>query len=272
MIPPYIENYSKFPYNDTIMIRFLAICTIICTIAGCATFDNPQTSADQTANHIISYPESNSLIFIGVSGLQLKQEQEIEAALEDAARKASMYHGLAASFVAVQGVGTNALDYYAGSDFYMEYDTRLDPYKDKLTYNPKQDIIYGNGAVYIRFSYPASSPANINYSQSKELDGSPGWIRRPPQEIGGFMAQVGYARRQQRLRDTITKANEDAIAGLIARSSSSINTSVTSYNDISSSVITQQSSGNLFNFMVLETWIDPDNLSVYTLTIARSTR
>ena len=242
----------------------------VCIFMSCASSTGAQNSGKSKATHLICLPERNSLIFIGVSGPQLKPEQEIEVAREDAARKVSMYYGLAASFVSIQGIGTNALDFHASSDFQMVYDTQLDRYKDKLTYNPEKDVTYGDGVVYIRFSYPESFPANISYSNRKEADGSPGWIKQSPQEIGGFMAQVGFARRQQRIRDTINKSSEDAIAGLITRSSSSINTSVSSYNETSSSMITQQSNGRLSHFMVLETWINPEDLSVWTLTIARS--
>jgi len=250
------------------MIRkILAICAVFCVFLGCATSNTGQTSK---ATHLISLPERNSLVFIGVSGPQLKPEQEVEVAREDAARKVSMYHGLAASFASIQGIGTNALDYQASSDFQMAYDTQLDRYKDKLTYDPERDVTYGDGVVYIRFSWPGNYPVNISYSSRKDSDGNPSWIKSPPQEINGFMAQVGFARRQMRIRDTINKAGEDAVAGLITRSSSSLNTSVSSHNDMSSTLITQQSSGRLMNFMVLETWIDPENLSAWTLTIARS--
>jgi len=256
-------------YNSAIMMKFLAACTILCVFIGCATTNTAEVPGSK-ATHLICVPERDSLIFIGVSGPQLKPEQEVEAAREDAARKVSLYHGLAASFVAVQGSGSNALDYYSGSDLQIEYDTTLDRYTDWLTFDPERDVIREDGVTYIRFSYPGIYPVDISYPNGKDADGQPEWIKRPPIDINGFMAQTGFARRQQRPRDTIIKASEDAIAGLISRTSSLMKSGVAIRNDVNSSVTTQQSSGSLLYFMILETWMDPENMSVWTLTIAKS--
>ena len=236
---------------------------------SCASSNSVQT-AKPIVNHLISVPARGSLVFLGVSGPQLKPELEVEAAREDAARKVSMYHGLTASFSNVQGSGSNALEYYSDLNFQLEYNTQLDPYKERLTHDPERDVSHGDNMVYILFSYPGTYPVSINYTSAKERDGSPEWIKSPPLEIGGFMAQVGFARRQYRLRDTIARSSEDAIAQLIARSSSSMSTSDISRNELSSSFFTQQSRGRLLNFMILETWIDLKDLSVWTLTVAKS--
>jgi len=247
----------------------MAACTVLLAFMGCATSNTAQTSGSN-ANHIISRPERNSLIFMGVSGPQLKPEMEVEAAREDAAKRVSMYHGLAASFTAVLSSGSNALDFYSGSNLQIAYDPQVERYSESLTFDPKRDVIRSDGVTYIRFSYPGSYPVEIRYPNGKNADGSPEWIRYPPLNIGGFMAQVGFARRQQRPRDTIIKSSEDAIAGLISQASSSMNTGVSIFNDVNSSVTTQQSSGSLMYFMILETWVDPENLSAWTLTIAKS--
>ena len=252
------------------MRNFIIICSILGVFMGCASSNPGKTSGKAETNYIISMPERNSLIIIGVSGPQLKPEQEIETAREDAARKASMYHGLNASVTSIQSIGTNALDYYTDSGFQLDYNTQIDQYKERLSFDPEHDVTRGDGVVFVRFSYPAAFPASINYKSTKESDGSPGWIKHPPLDINGFMAQVGFAKRQMRLRDTIARSSEDAIAHLITRSSSSIDTRETSYNEVTSSVISQKSSGRLLNFLILETWIDPKDLSVWTLTVAKN--
>ena len=255
------------------MRKTIVICTILCAFLSCASTNKinstkPDSKAD--AYHLISFPEGNSLIFFGVASRQIKPELEIEAAREDAAKRVSMYHGLKASVVSVQSIGTNALDYYSDSDFQMEYNTQLDVYKSGLTFDPERDVIRGDTVVFVRFSYPGVFPVSINYTSARESDGSPGWVRRPPLEINGFMVQTGFARRQQRLRDTIAKACEDAIVQLINRFSSTINSTDTSANERSASFVTHQSSGKLSNFMVMETWIDPENLSAWIFTVAKT--
>ena len=252
------------------MRKFLILCTIICTFLGCASSNSGKLTGKAEAYHLISLPEHNSLVIIGVSGPQIKPEQEIEAAREDAARKVSMYQGLGASFISVQSTGTNALDYYTASDFQLDYNTQLDQFKDRLTFDPERDVTRGDNIVFVRFSYPGAFPVSVNYKSTKESDGSPGWIKHPPQEINGFMAQVGFAKRQQRLKDTIARSSENAISHFITRSSSSINTTETSFNEVTTSLITQKSSGRLLNFLILETWIDPNDMSVWTLSVAKN--
>ena len=253
------------------MKKFVVLCTIFCIFLGCTSSESVQKPADSTVSHLISIPEPGGLVFIGVSGPQLKPEQEIEAAREDAARKVSMYHGLNASFASVQSMGTNALDYYSDSNFQMDYDNALDRYMESLSYDPKRDVTYGNGSVFVRFSYPGIFPGDINYSFANNVDGSPEWIKRPPLEINGFMAQTGFARRQQRIKDTIARASEDAIAGLISRSSARIRTNESANDNQNSSVVVQRSRGRLLYFMVLETWIDPKDMSVWILAVAKDT-
>jgi len=250
-----------------------AVFIISYVFIGCATANTAnsvQKPAPQTQNLFTAFPEGNSLIFIGVSGPQRRHEQEIETAREDAARKASLYHGLAASFALVHGSGANALDYFSDTSFRMEYDTQLEHYKEKLTYDPERNVVNSNGSIFISFSYPGTFPGNINYSSEKEPDGSPRWIKHPPQEINGFTAQVGFARRHQRIRDTIIKASEHAIAGHISSVSSLISTADSAYNQTGATFVTQQSHGRLMHFMILEIWIDPKNLSAWILTIAKS--
>ena len=265
-------------------IKITAVCVLLWVFAGCGTFggnadnkakapaqkDEKNQAKQNTSNHQISIPESGSLVFIGVSGRQSRAEQEIETAREDAAKKVAMYYGLEANVVIAQSIGSNALDYYTISSFQMEPDTQFEQYLEQLTYNPERDVTRGDGVIYIRFSYPATFPGNIDYKSTKERDGTPGWVKKPPYEINGYTVQVGFARRHERIRDTITKSAEDAEAAHISHASSSFNTRVASVNDVNTTVVAQQSHGRLSQFLILETWMNPKDLSVWTLTIAKS--
>lgn len=252
------------------MRHVVVLCAVLCVFAGCASSNPSQKPIKPGDPRLITLPQSDSLFFLGVSGPQLKHEQEIDTAREDAAKKAAMYHGLEASVVNIQSIGTNSLDYYVDTGFSMKYDTQLERYTDRLTFDPKKDVFNCEGSVFIRFSYPAVFPGIIDYTSVKNPDGSPEWTKRPPMEINGFMAAAGFARRQFRMRDTIAKSSEAAIAALVSRSSSFVRTSDTLINQQNTSSIYQQSQGRLQYFIVLETWIDPENLSVWTLAVARS--
>jgi hypothetical protein len=125
--------------------------------------------------------------------------------------------------------------------------------------------------VYIRFTYPASFPGNIRYRFDKNPNGSPGWITSPPHEINGFPAGVGFARRQERLRDAVMKSYEAAAAFMVSNISSSLTSGETStFSQGNTSFVRQQSKGKLTSFLVLETWIDPASEAVWTLVVAQS--
>jgi hypothetical protein len=115
--------------------------------------------------------------------------------------------------------------------------------------------------VFVRFAYPAVFPGNINYN--------PAWITTRQPEIDGFLAGVGFAPRQQKLKDTITKSYEDALVNLLTNLSAAIASSQTSYAYQNTTAFRQQSTGTLKDFLILEIWIDPDTQGVRTLVIAR---
>ena len=211
-----------------------------------------------------------------MSGKQIDRETEIAVAREDAARKAAMYHGVQVEAETVQSIGSGFLDHYIKSQINLEYDQQFEKYMDKLTFDPKHDVtngeIDGKSVVFIRFTYPAVFPGGIIYSSGKKPNGSPEWISHPPASSGNFILGVGHSGRQLRLGDTILKSYESAAAAIAAQISTTIETAeqidTGAYQN--TSAIVRKSAGNLRHFAVIETWIDPDNLNVWTLAVAEN--
>jgi len=209
------------------------------------------------------------LVIIGASGRQSKREAEIELAREDAARKAAMYHSVWASVENTQNIGPHSLNYFTGYEMDLDYDRDLAKYADALTYSANRDVLKVDGSVFIRFSYPSSFPAGIGYGFARETDGSPKWIKNPPEEISGFMTGVGFSGRQFYLRDTFERSCDAAVAALVSRLSTAVSVDMISDGDRNAFVSYQRSAGRLDHFLVLEIWVDPKNQSVWTLAIAR---
>jgi hypothetical protein len=251
-------------------ITLACVALVFLTCASSGTVKSGQGSYVNADNdYWITLPRQGSLVIIGATGRQLKRESEIDLAREDAARKASMYHGVQVNFESVQDIGANFFDYYAGSEVQLEYDKELEKYKERLVFNEKRDIMTGNGGVFIRFSYPGFFPRNISYRFARNQNGSPEWTTRPPIEIDGFMAGVGYSGKQFYLKDTFEKSCNAAAADLVSKLSTVVTTGGVSAEGHNSSVIRQQSKGRLSHFLILETWIDPKTQTVWTLAIAR---
>jgi hypothetical protein len=217
----------------------------------------------------ITLPRQGSLVIIGASGRQSKREAEIELAREDAARKAAMYFSVWANIENIQNIGPHSLNYFTGYEMNMDYDRDLTKYADALTYNANRDVLNIDGNVIIRFSYPVSFPVSISYGFARDADGSPEWIRRPPEEISGFMTGVGYSGRQLYFRDTFEKSCDAAVAALVSRVSTDVTVDTSSDGDRNAFYTYQQSTARLDHFLVLEIWVDPKNQSVWTLAIAR---
>jgi len=249
-----------------------AICLVL-NLCACLSIGSGEIKSEvpETVdlNHWITVPKQNELIVIGVSGLQTRREAEIENARRDAAGKISMFYSVQAVVESMQITG-GFLDHVANTSITVEFDQELERYIDRLTFDPERDLFIRDNAVFIRFTYPASFPGNISYHFGRNPNGSPRWTNSPPQEINGFKVGVGFSRRQARIRDTIMRSAESAVAALVSRVSSVVQAGETSTFVFGDTHVRHQSIGRLTHFTILEIWIDPDTESVWTLAVARN--
>jgi len=256
------------------MVKQLAIICAAFVLSSCVSnrsataVSEASTMAD---NFLITLPRPGALIIIGVSGHLQNPEDEIDAAREDAARKAAMYHGINASYESIYTVGSSIFDYQVKSNFTLEYDRELEQYMDKLAFDPNRDMATNNRAVFIRFTYPTAFPGSISYGFVQNEDGRPVWTTNRPKQINGLVVGVGYAARQSRQQDTFIKSYEAALAEIVTQLSVIINTETISDGWNNTSTINMHGKVNLSNFLVLEIWIDPKTQAVWTLAVAHNT-
>jgi hypothetical protein len=251
------------------VITALCVSLLFC---ACANFRTSTAAIDTyvTLNSFwITLPGPGSLVIIGASGRQSKREAEIDMAREDAARKAAMYHGVWASVENIEDIGPHSLNYFTNYEINLDYDMDLTKYAEKLTFDSNRDVLNIDGSVFIRFSYPSSFPVGIGYGFAREADGTPEWVRNPPEEISGFITGVGFSGRRFYLRDTFEKSCDAAVAALVSRVSAAVTVEVTSEVDRNAFFSYQLSMGRLDHFFVLEIWVDPKDKSVWTLAIAQ---
>ena len=244
----------------------MIIIVFILALSACASSAPPAV----TPSHMITLPGQGSMVILGMAARQSSRANEIALAKETAARKASMYHRVFAGKVERSYVGIGYFDYIQDSQTWVEYDQLLERYMDRLSFDEDKDIFRdANGNVFIRFTYPVSFPERINYQPLRDNIGRPEWVSKPPAEISGFKAGVGRSGRLDRFTDTVTKSYEAAAVAIASRISTVVTTEdITIYNQ-SSQNISSRSEAVMTNFLVLETWIDPQTRAVYTLAIAR---
>jgi hypothetical protein len=232
--------------------------------------NTPSSMLEQFAvGYWVTRPMDNVMTVIGVSNPMLRRNDEIAAAKEDAARKVAMYHGIEGNIETTLSTGTNFFDHLYDYKVELEYDPDYSKYIDHLMYDPQQDVLATDEAVFVRFQYKAEV-VHIDYITDINATGRPNWIynRNMPQ-LDGFITATGYARNQLRLKDTVFKATESAAARMIEDMSTQIQNKTTVVDQFTSDIVYAVSMGKLSHFHVIEFWIDPDSGYVYTLAIAR---
>jgi hypothetical protein len=226
-----------------------------------------ETDQGEIESYWISTPSNGALIIVGVANRQTKQQDAITNALHDAAQKAAHYHGIKGKITRVLNQGSGFLDFYSDAVFELEYDTEYEKYLSALSFDPARDVFVEHDAVIVRCTYTGVNPGTVSYDHG-HVEGKPRWVSKPPQEIAGYMAEVGFAKTQRRLKDTLAKSRESALASLIARLSTQVLTNDRDGTILYSNTL-QISEGELVNFFVLETWIEPQTRSVWTLAVAK---
>jgi hypothetical protein len=219
--------------------------------------------------HWITLPRNGDLVIIGVSNRQRQRKDEIRLALDDAARKVAFFHGIKGKIFEATTNGSGFLDYSMDIDYEFDYDTGYEKYIDALKYDVNRDVLSIDGALLLRVHYKLRNPLNVNY-HFNEKDGKPEWIGKPPDEISGYMAAIGYAGPHSRFKDTVSKAYENAIASIIKRLSVESSGNISTSGDGSTVMSEVQiSEGELKEFFVLEMWHDHTTNGVWVLAIAK---
>jgi len=228
---------------------------------------------------IVAGSHDGALVVIGVSSRLSRHEDEIEAARNNAARKVAMFHGMNGTARFINRTGGNVLDFIAESEIDITLaNADYTRFAERLTFDPERDVlrfegkgILGRGGTLVRFRDAARVPG-VSVAGTVDAEGRPGWIsNRDLPDIDGYTVAVGFSRNQVWLRDTVMLATENVAARLITGTESVVSTTtVEVIGQAAFTYVTSVSSGVLSNFRILEFWVDPSNMSVYALGIARS--
>jgi hypothetical protein len=226
-------------------------------------------------NFLTTTPANNELVFLGVSGIRLKRQDSIQAALKDAARKVALYHGVEGHFTQQGNRGLGFFDFEAIVEKELVFDEEsYKTYVSGLQYNPDTDVYEFDDTIFVRTRYVGDGFA-INHQGSPPRE-KPAWISIPPRSFEGFVTGVGYANRHKYLKDAIIKSYEAAVYAIVRNTENTIDGSVDAYKDTANTLNSADantayrvsSSAVLKGFYVLEIWIDPETKAVWTLAVA----
>jgi hypothetical protein len=229
---------------------------------------------EEPQTRIGSFPEDGWLIFTGVAGIRSHREESINLALEEAAKKVSIFERVEGTVISYSNAGGRFLDYRSETTGTVHYSQDYKEYIEKLEYDPDTDVFQHENAVFVRVRYKGS--LSLSYEPpSAGSGGKPGWVDNPPELISGYAAGVGYAGRRNAHRDTVIASYENAILAIIQNQSSKAWSASTGFRGSGfldySEVNRKGTSANgvLTGFYVLEIWTDPVTRAVWTLAIAR---
>jgi hypothetical protein len=163
--------------------------------------------------------------------------------------------------------GSGFLDFSYVTGINLEYGSDYQKYTEKIVFDKEKNVVRRPEIVYITASYPAS-PGLAGYKTAM-IDGKPSWTKKPPLEISGFLAGVGYSGAQSRMKDTITKSYEAAISSIISRVSTQAAAQEIDSGGGRTSSSTQISEAALVNCLALEIWVDAATKAVWTLAVAK---
>jgi hypothetical protein len=225
-----------------------------------------------SGNYWITKPDNGYIVITGVSNTQSRKDKAVELALDDAAKRIALYYGIRGIVTNVIDAGIHPFDFTAFTNFEFDYDRDYQKYIDALIFDPEKDVFTTSGAVIVRVKYKPNIVPNIHYN-SGFSDGKPLWTSKPPAAINGYIAGVGYANAHKEIKDTIEKSYQNAAAAIITNISSKISSSeiIVTGNTITThtSTVLQISEGEMSEFLILETWIDPETKAVWTLAVAK---
>ena len=255
-------------------LLFLTAC-----ISMPSFLSSPSENTDNTQQHFFSsFPSGGELVVIGVAGRRSNPQETIRLALENAAVKVGKYYRVGGEYAIQNYVGSGAFDYSHETHAVLHFDPESSKqYVESLKYDIDIDTFEYQNALFIRATYPASLPVPVSYRPGYNgEDRKPSWVENPPIEIDGYKVGVGFSNRRSSMADAVNNSRDNAIFAIIK----SINTVTRSDSMMymeSGSLFGYKTShenitysfGTLDGFYVLDFWIDPKLLTVWTLAIAK---
>jgi hypothetical protein len=215
----------------------------------------------------VTRPSDGEIRVVGISGRKSNLDDAIASALDDAARRVALFHGLHAKSASVLNQGQGNLDYYADMDYWLTINNEANLYSGELVFDKDSDVLEIDGQVYVMAKY--SGGLSIPAYSSVMRDGVPNWVNDFVLEIPGYLTGIGMSKNKGSPQRTYQGSYENAIVHMLSRSSSQVTGGVV---DIEGGKMNQNittSEGDFTNVMILETWFDRKSGAVWTLLVAK---
>jgi hypothetical protein len=238
---------------------------------------SPESGGPAAVSFWNSMP-SRDLVFIGGASLRSNRDESINLALRDIARRISIFHAVEGEFISYLKTGSGFFDYASDIQSSLSFNEDYLGFTESLEYDPGADVMQIGNSIFVRARFKGPAPLRVRYELPPAAAGTarPVWVDSPPAEISGYRVGIGYAGRRALHRDTVNASFEAAIFSIIRTLSGEVSAGAMNYQGPgtfdyrSASDATVKTRGKLNSFYVLDTWIDPSTMSVWTLAIAQA--
>jgi hypothetical protein len=250
-------------------------------LGACASLPSPSSPPPKSGAPVpVSFWNSmpvRDLVFIGAANLRSNRDESINLALQDIARKISIFQAVEGEFVSYTKTGSGFFDYTSDTQSSLSFNKDYLGFTESLEYDPDADIMQIDNTIFVRARFKGHEPLSIQYELSPAKGGArPAWVDIPPAEISGHRVGIGYAGRRASHRDTVNASFEAAIFSIIRTVSGQVSAGALNYQGSgafdyrSANDATVRTWGKLSGFYVLDTWMDPSTMGVWTLAIAKA--
>jgi hypothetical protein len=243
-------------------------------LMGACSSPPPSPESSGQDNFWNSVPSGN-LVFIGGANLRSSRDESVRLALEDIARKIAVFYAVEGEFVSYNKTGSGFFDYSSNTWSSIAYNEDYLGFTEDLEYDSGVDIIQIDNTIFVRARFRGPERIHLDYQAPPAGEGRPLWVDSPPAEISGYRVGLGYAGRRASHRDTVNASFEAAVFSIIRAAFGQAaagdvgyrGSGTFDYRSASDAVV--RARGRLKGFYVLDTWMDPSNMGVWTLAIAR---
>jgi hypothetical protein len=213
-------------------------------------------------------PRNGSAVFLGVAARLQDREEERDAAILHIAEQASRYVWIRASYRFISERNTSSIGYL--DDIDAAWDTE---YADSLV--DSVEVVFetqDHAGTYVLGTVPDLPTPPQSAQIAVPPEGEPAWINDPP-AIPGFLTAVGVVTPSRRFRDSVDRADQEALKGLLQQTGTTVRMIEDRRDEERSGTqmrvtTAQEAEATLRSFYVLSRYATPDQRYYYSLAIA----
>ena len=214
-------------------------------------------------------PRGGTPLFVGFSSRLRDRDEEEGVAILDAAAEAVRYLEVGVSVVFISRQSGRSVGYAEAVQTRID-ENRVEQIRDSLEVIDSQRD--GRGTVVV-VAAPELDGSNLPQAARPAGGSPPAWIDARPR-IPGYDVGVGVAGRRRNRSDSVTAADEEALAEIVLQRAARVravgdSTNIDGVGTAERTTRAQEAADIVHGFYVLSRWRSPDERYYYSLAVAR---